>query len=206
LNISLVVITDGTRLESLQRTIKSTRGLTEEVVIVYQGRDQQVYDKIQSMATFSIMTTPKGNADPDRNWAYELASGEWILALDDDEHIDDATAAFIARITLSKADVVWFKFKNYIDGVDIQDILGDDPHPRLWRKRQGLILWPSEAHTFPQINSEMQYFTQEACIMHDREYKDVLARHEGRMKVINQGNRELEERFISSVKSKLGKK
>jgi hypothetical protein len=205
LNISLVTITDGSRLESLKRTVESARGLVDEVVLIYQGRDQTVYSEIQKISDFSIQVAPKGNADPDRNFAYELASKEWILALDDDEHLPDETKAFIARIIMSPTDVVWFRFVNLIDGVDIKDILGDDPHPRLWRKRQGLIDWPAKAHTFPPINSGMQYFTLNPVI-HDRKYEDVLARHEARGKVVDPQNAELERNFINAVKSKLRKK
>lgn len=205
MNISLVTITDGSRLESLKRTVESVRGLVDEVVLVYQGRDQTIYSEIQKLSDFSIQVAPKGNADPDRNVAYELASKEWILALDDDEYLPEETRAFIARIILSPTDVVWFRFVNLIDGVDIKDILGDDPHPRMWRKRQGLIIWPDKAHTFPQINSDMQYFTLNPVI-HDRKYADVVARHEARGKVVDQQNAELERNFINAVKSKLGKK
>lgn len=206
MKISLVVVTDGSHLDNLKRAIDSTVGLVEEVVIVYQGKDREVYSKIESMATFSVMASPKGNADPDRNFAYELAGGDWILALDDDEYIDENARKFIAQITISNADVVWFKFKNYIDGVDMIDILGDDPHPRLWRKRPGLIVWPDRAHTFPQINSPMQYFAQSAWIIHDRKFEDVLSRYEERGRTLDQSNRETEDKFIAVVKSKLGKK
>lgn len=205
MNISLVTITDGSRLESLKRTVESVRGLVDEVILVYQGRDQTIYTEIQKLSDFSIQVAPKGNADPDRNFAYELASKEWVLSLDDDEYLPEETKAFIARIVLSPADIVWFRFINTIDGVDIKDILGDDPHPRLWRKRQGLIIWPDKAHTFPQMNSEMQYFTLNP-IMHDRKFEDMIARHEARGKVVDPQNAELEKQFVQAVKSKLGKK
>lgn len=205
MNISLVTITDGSHLENLKRTVESVRGLVDEVVLVYQGRDQNIYSEIQGMSDFSIMVAPKGNADPDRNFAYELASKEWILALDDDEYLSKDAARFIAQIIMSPADVVWFRFVNLIDGVDMIDVLGDDPHPRLWRKRQGLMIWPDKAHTFPQINSGMQYFTKNP-IMHDRKYDDVVARHEARGKVVDPQNAEIEKSFLNAVKHKLRKK
>jgi len=204
-NISLVVVTDGTRLENLRRAVDSAKDLTQETVIVYQGNDTKAYEEIRKMSSFSVMTTPKGNADFDRNYAYGLATGEWVLSLDDDEHIPAETIKFIKRIINSKVDVVWFEFRNLVDGVDIVDILGPDPHPRLWRRRDGLIFWPDKAHTFPQINSPMQYFTKKP-IIHDRKFDELFERHQKRVPSMDPQNVELETRFINALKTKLGKK
>lgn len=204
-HISLVIVTDGKKLLSLEKTVNSAKQLADEIIIVYQGNDEEALAKCKSLSTFCWQTTPKGNADPDRNFAYSLASGEWILSMDDDEWLPDETIRFINRIVLSKADVIWFKFRNLIDGVDVKEILGDDPHPRLWRKMDNLIAWPTEAHQFPQINSPKQYFTVNPFV-HDREFAEILKRHEDRVKVINPQNQELEKRFIEAVKHKLGKK
>jgi hypothetical protein len=204
-NISLVIVTDGLKLDGLEKAIESAKSVIEERVIVYQGSDRNVFLRIQSMSDFSFMLTPKGNADPDRNFAYGLATKPWILALDDDEYLTSETVSFISMITLSSADVVWFNFKNLVDGVDIVDILGEDPHPRLWRNAQGLIVWPVQAHTYPQINSPKQIFTKKQ-IVHDRTFKQIEARHKDRGRAIDQQNLELEMRFINAVKQKLGKK
>jgi glycosyltransferase involved in cell wall biosynthesis len=205
MSLSLVVVTDGAHLDNLRRTIDSCRDIIQETVVVYQGTDYSVHSQIQGMSDFSVITTPKGNADPDRNFAYGIAQGDWILALDDDEYIEDETKQFIVRIMDSKVDVVWFDFKNLVDGVDIHEILGDDAHPRLWRRKEGLINWPTQAHAYPQIASPLQYFTK-TPIVHDRKFDELYARHEKRTKMMDQGNIELEKRFIAALKQKLGKK
>lgn len=204
--ISLVVITDGSRLDSLRRAIESAKPVVQEVVVVYQGYDAAVKAEIDTLCDFCVSVSYKGNADPDRNFAYTLVSKDWILALDDDEYLPAETQGFIERIVNSPVDVVWFNFDNRIDGVDMIDILGPDPHPRLWRKRDGLIMWPDRAHTFPQITSELQYVSGDAKIVHDRKYEDVLKRHEARSKNIDPQMAELEKRFINAVQSKLGRK
>lgn len=201
--ISLVCVTDGTKIPSLQRMLDSVKGLATEVVLVYQGSDEEVYAKLQSLSDFCWKTTAKGNADPDRNFAYSLATQQWVLSMDDDEWLPEDTRQFIGRIIMSKSDVIWFKFKNLINGVDMKEILGDDPHPRLWRRMEGLIQWPTQAHQFPQIASPNQFFTANP-FMHDRQFEDILKRHEARVKVIDPQNQELEKRFIAAVKSKLG--
>lgn len=205
MNISLVIVTDGARLENLSRTIKSAKPIISETVILYQGNDNAVFSKIEEMADYAVKTTPKGNADHDRNFAYGLASGDWILALDDDEYLPPETCKFISRIVRSSAEVVWMEFLNLVDGVNVADILGEDPHPRLWRRKEGLIVWPDKAHTFPQINSPLQYFSKTYKIVHDRKFDELYARHLKRMPTMDQQNVDLERRFIDALKRKLGK-
>jgi glycosyltransferase involved in cell wall biosynthesis len=199
-----VIVTDGKHLDNLRRAIDSCQHVPSETLIVYQGTDAEVYGAIQGLSTFSIQVSPKGNADPDRNLAYGLASGDFILALDDDEYVTKETLAFISRIMMSNADVVWFNFKNLVDGVDIKRILGDDPHPRFWRRRDGLIEWPSRAHTYPKINSPNQIITS-VEIVHDRKFDELNERHEKRIKA-DPSAVELEGKFIAALKQLLGKK
>jgi hypothetical protein len=203
--ISLVIVTDGAHLSNLKRTIDSVKDIINETVIVYQGLDSATYAELQALSSFSVMTTPKGNADLDRNFAYGMATQEWILALDDDEWVPEETKQFISQIGFSKVDLVWFEFKNLVDGVDIKEILGPDPHPRLWRRKDGLINWPMQAHTYPQIQTPLQYMTTNP-IVHDRQYDELFSRHEKRMAMMDGQNKDLETRFITALKSKLGKK
>jgi glycosyltransferase involved in cell wall biosynthesis len=203
--LSLVIVTDGARLDNLARTLESVKDLTQETIIVYQGTDIPIFKKISEMCSYSVMTTPKGNADPDRNYAYGLATGDWILALDDDEYPTDDAKKLISRVMKSEAEVVWFKFLNLVDGVDIESTLGEDPHPRMWRRKANVIVWPDRAHTFPQINTPLQYFTSQK-IVHDRKFDELNERHLKRVPSMDPQMIQLEKNFINALKQKLGKK
>jgi hypothetical protein len=203
--VSLVCVSDCTKFASFERMVNSARPVISEVILLGQTRNAKTFREFAALADFAEQVTPKGNADPDRDYAYSLATKDWILALDDDEHLPSDTVDYIGRIILSKADCVWFNFQNLVDGVDIHDILGDDPHPRLWRRAPGLIQWPPQAHTFPQINSPRQIFTKNTVI-HDRKFEDLEARQNARGEVIDPQMRELQMRFLAAVKQKLGKK
>jgi hypothetical protein len=204
MKISLVCVSDCRNMANLERMVVSARPIISDAVLVAQTKDANTFREASKLFDFSIQTLPKGNADPDRDYAYSLASGDWILSLDDDEYLTDECKDYIGRIVHSKADVVWFDFKNLVDKVDIKDILGPDPHPRLWRKIPGLISWPPQAHTFPQIASPKQVFTR-TQIVHDREYKDLEERHKIRGAYIDPQMQEVEQRFLAAVKQRLGK-
>jgi len=181
-------------------------GFVSEKVIVYQGSDKDVLKKLSSLSDFCFQLTNKGNADPDRNFAYGLAMQQWILALDDDEYLPDDTKQFIAQTLNTQADCVWFNFNNTVDDVSIKHILGDDPHPRLWRNAEPPIVnWPSQAHTFPNIGSPKQVFTKNE-IVHARSFAEIMARHETRKLSLDPGNAKKEEQFIEEVKKTLDKR
>ena len=202
--ISLVCVSDCANLTNLKRMVDSARPIISDAVLVAQTKDTKSFREASALFDFSEQVTPKGNADPDRNYAYTLGRGDWILALDDDEWLPEETQQYIMRIVNARVDVVTFDFRNLVDGVDINDILGPDPHPRLWRHMQGLINWPSQAHTFPQIASPRQVFTKNV-IVHDRAFADLEARQKSRGSVIDPQMRDLQNRFLNAVKQKLGK-
>lgn len=204
-NISLVCVSDCRNLPNLERMLVSAHPIIFEAVLVAQTKDKKAFEEASKSFAFSVQTLPKGNADPDRDYAYSLAKGDWILAMDDDEWLPSETIDYIARVVNSKADCFWFDFKNLVDGVDIKDILGPDPHPRLWRKQPGLIQWPPQAHTFPNINTTRQVFTQKVFV-HDRTFADLKMRQESRGMAIDPRMRDLQNRFLAAVEAKLGKK
>lgn len=205
-NISLVVVTSGEKIRQLARTLSSVESIVREKLILYQGDDPKVMSQIQELLKpddHLFTSRYKGNADIDRNYAYQNAGSEWILALDDDEFVPTETLAFIGRIIHSDAEVVWFNFRNLVDNVNIKDILGDDPHPRLWRNRNPqLIDWPAQAHTYPRINTPLQYYSSHQ-IIHTRTFDEIKARHESRKLAVSPEARQREEQFIEAVKRKL---
>jgi len=152
-----------------------------------------------------IFTNVKGYADPDRNMSNRILQGNYILSVDADEKLSDELVGNwdLIRWYIDKGiHIFWFKFKNIIDGVNIEDILGDDYHPRLWKA--GMVVWPPEAHKYPELRSENKIFINWP-IIHTRTYDDVIRTHNERVKVIGDEPRQMEERFIDALKKKLGK-
>ena len=199
----------------VERAINSVKSIVDEIIIVSQGSDEEHSKKLKELSNVFIQTSNKGNADYDRQFAYSLASKDFTLALDADESLEETEVDKLKQlITDHEFDSCWFLFKNIISSngitIDLQNILGDDPHPRLWRSRLSIngqiiptIEWSYEAHQFPRINSPMQVFSQ-IKFTHSRELENVLKTHFSRGKNISPQAQQMEKKFVKTVLDKFG--
>ena len=214
--VSLVMITYND-YDLAKGTVLSCKGLVEEVLIVDQSDNEEEAKKIEKLADFYIKTTPKGFADPDRKYAYMRANKEWILALDTDERLSPELKSWMSQWRKDKfrgnrtkpevkyvdsIDIFWFKFRNIVISgevkLNLSTVLGDDPHPRLFKN--GSLVWPDKAHTFPKHLSS-RICNSPLEIIHTREWEHLKATHERRSQVIDPMNREIEIRFLTGVKN-----
>jgi glycosyltransferase involved in cell wall biosynthesis len=204
--------------ELLTRAIESVSSIVDEIVIVDQGSTEKlISDKLLQESKIPIVyhrTTCKGNADYDRMFCYSLASKEFLLAMDADEVVPPKTIAEIEKLFKYEFDVMWFLFDNSIYfndiKVDIKDMIGEDPHPRLWRKNislngilQSPIVWKFEAHQMPDIRTDKIVFNDEKFI-HNRALVDVVRTHLNRGRNISQNGQQMEKQFIKGLLVKFG--
>lgn len=214
--ITLVVVSHN-ESNSIEKTIRSAIPLVSNVIIVCQAKSDEEYYEYEKVVNklnsdvkiLLIRTTNKGNADPDRNWAISLANTEYVLMLDSDEYIEESQIDSIKKSLEYKADAYWYLFKNIIKYNDVQvnikHILGDDPHPRLFRRsirnangEMPVVLWSELAHRFPIINSLNQVFTN-TYITHERDLEKLVERHLDRSSVIDDNARNMEKNFLRAL-------
>ena len=198
----------------VERTVKSLT-VADEVVIVDQGSDDEHAKKLKSLATTYHRTTNKGNGDFDRQFCYSLSKKDCIFAFDADEFIEEAELSAFSDLFLEyDFDVAWFLFKNTVSSngktIDLQNILGDDPHPRFWKRMimvngRGMptLTWPHEAHKYPEILSEKQAFLR-VKFNHDRKLEDIIKTHISRGKVVEENAQKMERDFVSAVLKEFG--
>jgi glycosyltransferase involved in cell wall biosynthesis len=213
-SLAMVVYNSSDEVEKLIDHLVKQQ-IIDEVVIVDQGSDDIHSEKLELLADQYIKTTNKGNADYDRQFCYSLCTKDYILALDADEWIDEDNCIKLRKIMQEyEFDCVWLLFKNLISfddkEIDIKEFLGDDPHPRFWRKittinNQNIptLIWPNEAHTFPQINTNKVIFG-ELFVLHSRKLENVVRTHIRRGKNIDEKNQMIEKGFIHAVIEKFG--
>lgn len=186
--------------------------LISQVVLVDQGSTEEHQKRFKEISDIYILTTNKGNADYDRQFCYSLSNGEFILAMDSDEWILEEDIQKIKNLFKYNFDVAWLKFKNRVTYdtqiVELDDLLGIDPHPRLWRKMvsiggqpQPTMMWTSEAHQFPQILSEKQIFA-EIEFQHNRLLVNVIKTHLRRGRNISPQAQENEKQFLRALIAK----
>lgn len=88
-------------------------------------------------------------ADPDRNFAQEIAQQPWVLTFDPDER---PVAAFWDALPAlcddEQADVYTFVCEHWVDGVKVA---GGEQLPRLYRR--GAVAYSPQPHTFPQMQT-----------------------------------------------------
>lgn len=203
LPISLVVIVRNAK-ENLKKLIEDHRPLVEEVVVLDQGSDDGTFDVAQELADIAVRRRNKGFCEPDREYAISLATQPYVLMLDDDERLSDELRAKLDQLIKSDGDIFWFKRQNFVDGVDIQEIMGDDLQCRFWKS--GAVRWSDVMHKFPEAAMSTKVFFINSPIEHYRTLEGLKKTNLRRNEVAkNQDTIDLQNRFILGVENFLAK-
>lgn len=202
LPVSLVMIVhnSGGRLKEV---IKAHRDIVSEVIVIDQGSTDGTYEDAVEVADTVYTRRHKGAPDPDKNFAYSLGTQEWVLALDDDEMLQEESKAQLASILKSGGDVVWIKRKNFINGVDMFKLIGHDPKCKLFKK--GALEFEDNPRTYPTKGSNAVAYYSSLWIDHKRNFDTILKHHELRLPLLDDSQRKTEEEFIGAIASELRK-
>jgi len=124
--------------------------------------------------------------------------------MDADEVLSPALKKYLQKCDFSY-DIYFIPFKNLVDGVNIENILGKDYHPRLFKR--GSLVWPSEIHTHPDVKSSNCIFLDDKYhIIHHRTSEQIVTSHRLRSAIPKtQRNVELEKNFLTSLSRMLKK-
>lgn len=155
------------------------------------------YEEALELADFVIRRRCKGTADPDRNFAFSLASQDYVLYLDDDECLTEETMAALPAILEANADAYWLKRDNYVDGINISEIAGDDLQCRLFKK--GAVRFPSRIHQYPEGAEGIKTFYLDYSIRHERGFEQLVKANKAREVVADDKEKKLQDDFIEKV-------
>lgn len=199
LPITLVIIcrNSGGRLKEV---IEAHRDIVSEVVVLDQSSTDGTWEEAQALSDYAVKRRNKGKCEGDRNLAFELGTQEWVLNLDDDEFIAGESIPLISDAINSGADVIWFKRKNFVDGVQMS-FMGDDPQCRLFRR--GSVRWSDKTHTFAEKAGNATTLFSELIINHLRTYEQIKKTHERRSKVLEPDMLRTEQEFVAQVERAL---
>ena len=194
--------------DNLGECVSHLKPYVSQVVICDQDSTDGSFEIAKSVADIVVKRKAKGYADPDRQFAYNLADQEWILALDPDERVSADLINALPHLINDVGkdiDIFWIPFTNLVDGINIQSILGEDPHPRLWRA--GVLQWPAVAHTFPKwLSCRHLWLKRELNIIHSRTWEGIRKSHAIRGPEVSPQAREQERNFLQAVERLVGTK
>ena len=203
LPISLCIITRNSA-DRLEEMVNKHKGFVSEVVIADQSSTDGTWEVVQKVADKPVRRRHKGTADLDRNWLFSLAKGPWILYLDDDEYLSPKAIKALPELIKDNVDVYWIKEKNLVNGVDIEEILGDDPHPRLFKK--GAVRFPDQIHTYPEPADNVSVAYVDYYIVHDRTLDKIKEANRARNPIASPEQIQAQETFISKCEELLRRK
>lgn len=180
LSFSLVV---KDSLQNVQRVIKSVRSVSDEIIILDTGSDDEVVEFEKTVADKLIQLPWNGNFAEMRNTAIEKSSGDWILTLDSDEEITEQLRRKIPSLIGANNGANGYRFKriHYVDE--------DPPFQDYWTH---LRLYRRNAHYVGAVHESIKNLTNLVTI--DDEGCFILHHN----KRANQRKKSLE--YASSIK------
>jgi glycosyltransferase involved in cell wall biosynthesis len=133
--ISVCILTKNAA-ETLAKTLDSTR-LFPEVLLLDNGSTDQTLEIAKKYPNVRIVSHPFIGFGPLRNKAAELATHDWILALDSDEVISSPLLLEIQRLNLDENMAYQLPRHNYYNGRRIRGC-GWDPEyvARLYHRKK----------------------------------------------------------------------
>ena len=203
LPISLVIICYNSG-DKVQKVIEYHRPYVSEVIVVDQGSTDDTFEKLKPLCDFIVKRRCKGYSDPDRQWAYSLGNQAFILALDDDEFLQQGCLDNLENLLETGADCIWFKRNNLVDGVSITEAFGDDPQCRLWRN--GAMKWPVEMHRFPEAAQNTKVLFSDSWMDHIRTLEGLKAANYSRNNVATENTKKMQDSFVTRVEKLLAQK
>ena len=130
--------------------IRSAAGFADEVIVVDMSSTDHTVEEAKSAGAI-VHVIPKGPfVDPTRNYAFSLASGEWILLMDADERLTPEIKDELHRIAVEDlADVVEVAFEVHMFG-DVIHYSGWHNTRRKSFFKKGFLSYPAdEVHAHP---------------------------------------------------------
>jgi len=132
--VSIVIITKNAA-DIIKGCIEKARELTNDIIIIYNGSDEETSDVVVKDGCRVYKKTWDGYG-ANKNKGVELAQYNWILSIDADEIPDDELIAAIHMLNFKDAKTVYdIKFRSYFGKKAIKHgSWGRDHHIRLFNR------------------------------------------------------------------------
>jgi glycosyltransferase involved in cell wall biosynthesis len=143
----------------------------DDVVVCDLGSTDGSADLARSHGARVIGHPPSPIVEPVRNVVADAATGEWILAVDPDEHVTPGLAAALRRAAQrDDVDAVVLPRMNYDFGYPASSPL-QRYEPQLRMYRRSAVRWPAFPNALPQVDEARLArlaARDDAVLVHDR--------------------------------------
>jgi len=167
--ISAIILTRNSE-RIIRDCLENIYNIVDEIIIV-DGQSSDKTVEIASMYTDKIFCRePKGYADPDRQFALEQCSGEWVLYIDADERFSPAALEFIRCRLFARDDNIGayaFPRRNYYDcekKLYTKHTNYPDYQKRLFRKHGASF--SHKVHTQVEVSGQIQDLSDNYYMIH----------------------------------------
>ncbi len=164
-----VIVNTKNSAAYLEAALESVAAIADEIVLVDMASSDEtliIAEKFDQVKIYQYPDPEVGYADPAREFAFERATGEWLLILDSDECLPSTLSRSIREIVdgkkvsacpqLPQADIYYLPRNNEIFGHFFEQTgWYPDYQLRLWRA--GKITWRSGVHSQPIVKGTTAY-------------------------------------------------
>ncbi len=163
--LSVVINTKNSEL-TLARTLRSVRGIADEVVIMDMHSKDNTVEIAKRFGCRIFYHKDVGYVEPARNAALAKARGNWIFLLDADEEAPARFKELLKSLPETSADAFFVPRSNIIFGRAVHSGWWPDFQLRLFKK--GHVLWSDELHAVPSVTGTTEYLpvNQDYAIIH----------------------------------------
>jgi len=194
--LSAIILTHNEE-QNIRECLENIQNIVDEIIVIDGQSSDKTVEISREYTDKIFIREPKGYADPDRQFAIEQCSGEWILYIDADERFSPAALEFIrCRLFMrdDNVDAYAFPRRAYYDK-DCTKYTKYANYPdyqkRLFRKRGATISY--RVHTQVEVSGYVRELSDNYYMIHltpDTYSLDAFTRHHLRYAKLEANQRE----------------
>ena len=167
--LSAIILTHNEE-QNIRECLENIQNIVDEIIVIDGQSSDKTVEISREYTNKIFICEPKGYADPDRQFAIEQCSGEWILYIDADERFSPAALEFIrCRLFMrdDNVDAYAFPRRAYYDK-DCKAYTKYANYPdyqkRLFRKRGATI--SHKVHTQVEVPGYVRELSDNYYMIH----------------------------------------
>lgn len=168
-NLSAILLTRNSD-KTVRECLENIHDVVDEIIVIDGQSTDNTVEIVKEYTDKIYSREPKGYADPDRQFALQQCSGEWVLYIDSDERFSPAAIEFIrCRLFMRDENISCYAFprRNYYDCEKMlytKHAWYPDYQKRLFRRRGALLGY--RVHTQVEVTGQIRNMSDNYYMIH----------------------------------------